>query len=419
MSAVAIGVVIAALALAQEPQKPAAQPDPEQQELLQALTDANSSSVDLIRVLEAFLKKHPQSAQRKEIERVLAKAAIESQDDRRTVLYGEKALAESPNDLPVTDRVAHSLLVLGGRDNAEKAIKYADAFEQMILKEPAPTQDAAHRQDERDRALGRALLYQSSARTALGDREDALRLAAKSFSTYPTAEAARAWSDTLGRLGRDEQAIERLADAFAIPDPRSTEADRAADRRRLGESYRKLHGSEDGLGDLSLAAYDRTAALLESRRVRLRQMDVNFGASDPMEFTLTGLDGTKLELAALKSKVVVLDFWATWCAPCLTQHPMYETVKQRFEDRPDVVFLAIDTDEDRQLVAPFLGEQNWNRTVYFEDGLQRLLQVTSIPTTLLFDKRGRVASRMNGFDPSTFVDQLTERIRGALAEPAP
>src|SRR5436305_3277568 len=71
--------------------------DPDQQELMQALTDANSSTVDLVRILEAFLEKHPQTAQRKEIEKVLAKSAIENKDDRRTVLYDERVLAATPD----------------------------------------------------------------------------------------------------------------------------------------------------------------------------------------------------------------------------------------------------------------------------------------------------------------------------------
>jgi hypothetical protein len=97
---------------------------------------------------------------------------------------------------------------------------------------------------------------------------------------------------------------------------------------------------------------------------------------------------------------------------------MYETVKQHFKDREDVVFLAIDTDEDRGSVEPFLDSQSWSHAVYFEDGLQRLMQVTSIPTTILLDRRGQVWSRMDGFLPDLFVSQLTERIQSALAEPA-
>jgi hypothetical protein len=82
-----------------------------------------------------------------------------------------------------------------------------------------------------------------------------------------------------------------------------------------------------------------------------------------------------------------------------------------------VVLLSIDTDEDHSIVAPFLEKQNWSKSrVYFEDGLQKLLQVGDIPTTIVFDKQGRMASRMNGFLPDRFVDQLTERIQSALTE---
>jgi thiol-disulfide isomerase/thioredoxin len=234
---------------------------------------------------------------------------------------------------------------------------------------------------------------------------------------YPSEEGAREWSEALTRLGRDGDALEHLADAFAVPDAHTTDADRAADRVRLGELYSKLHESEKGLGDLLLAAYDRTAALVEARRTRVLALDPNAAVTDPIAFTLTGLDGSKLPLAKLKGSVVVMDFWATWCKPCQTQHPMYEEVKQRFRGRSDVVFLAVDADEDHSVVSPFLDEQKWSRTsVYFEDGLSRLLEVSSIPTTILFDKQARVSSRMNGFVPDRFVDQLTQRILQALLE---
>ena len=112
--------------------------------------------------------------------------------------------------------------------------------------------------------------------------------------------------------------------------------------------------------------------------------------------------------------MVVLDFWATWCGPCRQQHPLYEEVKARFKDSPDLVFLAINTDEDRTLVKPFLDEQKWGQKVYFEDGLSNLLQVSSIPTTIIFGKKGEVVSRMPGFLPDRFVDMLSERIDEAL-----
>jgi thiol-disulfide isomerase/thioredoxin len=404
-----------------------AQAAAEQQELVNGLSDAGQSAVDIIRFLEAFLKKHPDASQRKDLDNVLARAAIESRDDRRTVLYGKRALLNAPDDVLLLDFVTRALLTLATspasseesrRENAAASLPYSTALATRIAQEPTPGgRDAARKQDDRERALARAFLYQARAKTMLGDNAVAEPLAAKAFATYPSEEAARVWSEALDGLDRAEESLARLADAFAIPDAHAADADHAADRKRLGEHYRKLHGSEQGLGDAILAAYDRTAALLEERRVRLLALDPNAGETEAMRFTLTGLDGKKLTLASLKGSVVILDFWATWCQPCRLQHPLYEQVKQRFKDRTDVVFLAIDTDEDRSLVAPFLDEIKWTRNaVYFDDGLQRLLQVTSIPTTIMFDKQGHVASRMTGFLPEKFVDQLSERIKSALEE---
>lgn len=389
----------------------------ENKALMDALSDANNSAPDIIRDIEAFLKKYPASVQRSELVRVLARAAIDAKDDRRTALYGEKALESSPDDMLLLDRVARSLLALGGADNARASLKYSRAFAEKIEKAGAASGgDAAHRQEDRERGEARALLYQSRAETALGDAQEAERLAARAYSIYPNEESAREWAAALEALGRTRDAVTRYAEAFTIPDPHATDADRAADRRRLGELYRKLHHHEKGLGDEILAAYDRTAAVTDARRAKLAALDPNFAATDPMQFRLSGLDGSELTLASLKGNVVIADFWATWCVPCRTQHPLYEQVKQRFKDRNDVIFLSIDTDEDHNIVGSFLDQNQWSKKIYFEDGLQRLLQVTSIPTTILFDKEGHVASRMNGFLPDKFADQLTARIRTALGE---
>jgi thioredoxin-related protein len=65
-------------------------------------------------------------------------------------------------------------------------------------------------------------------------------------------------------------------------------------------------------------------------------------------------------------------------------------------------------------VEPFLQDLNWSKKVYFEDGLSRTLEISSIPTTIIVDRRGEVFSRLNGFVPDRFVDMLTERIEEAL-----
>jgi thiol-disulfide isomerase/thioredoxin len=413
-------LLMVTMGCAQTPPPDTSQPNPnqQQQDLQQAVSEAGNSSIDLTRSLEAFLKKYPDATQMKEIERALAKAAIDNKDDRRTIFYGERVLASTPDDMLVLDRVSRAELTLGGKENSEKALAHARRFQEIVEKLPeASGQGSAKMREERDRGIARALLYQSRAESALGDFNAASKFAAQSFVKYPCEESAREWGSALASLGFDEQAVQHFADAFMIPDIRAQDSDRAQDRKRLGEIYRKAHGSEKGLGESLLEAYDRTSALVEERRNRLSALDPNANVTDPMGFTISGLDGQRLKLGSLKGKVVILDFWATWCNPCRIQHPMYDQVQARFSSRSDVVLLSIDTDEDHSIVAPFLEKQNWSKSrVYFEDGLQKLLQVGDIPTTIVFDKQGRVASRMNGFLPDRFVEQLSERIQSALTE---
>ena len=91
-----------------------------------------------------------------------------------------------------------------------------------------------------------------------------------------------------------------------------------------------------------------------------------------------------------------------------------QLVPQDLIDSGDLVFLSIDTDEDRSLVKPFVQSEHWTQKIYFDDGLQNLLRVASIPTTIVFDKKGEIVSRMNGFLPDRFVDMLSDRIDEAL-----
>lgn len=402
------------------PQNKAAQParDEEEQELSQALREAGNSPVDFIRALEQHLAKFRDSPRRHEIERALVKSAIDAKDDKRIVEYGERVLAREPDDLQILDKTIRALLLTADKETSARALKYAKHYEDLLratrLQNPPGHLSQAKWHEEVDKGLGHTIACEARASGNLGKIDDAIALARRAYETYPSAEAARETGHWLAESGKEELAIGYYADAFAIPDSRNADADRAKDRAKLGEIYRKVHGSEKGLGDLVLEAYDRTSGLLAARRLRLREDDPNAQATSLLDFTLSGVDGNKLRIASLKGKAVVFDFWATWCVPCRAQHPLYERVMQRFRNSPDVVFLFINTDEEHEGVAPFLKANHWDQPVYFEDGLSRVLSINSIPTTIVMNRRGEVISRMNGFLPERFVDMLTERIRDAL-----
>jgi thiol-disulfide isomerase/thioredoxin len=406
-------------------------PDPElqeQYELAQAVNDAGTSSVDQIRALEAHLKKFPATKQRAAIEQNLSKASIDANDDARIILYGEKLLqtaaaAKIKDDLTLLDRVIRALLESSDRANdheqARKALGYAKRYEAdvaaMRAQNPPGHLTPGQWSDEVDRALARALALEARA-TGDGDElESAAKIARKSWDTWPTGEGAREVAFWEKKLEHDKDAIEFYANAFTLEDTRTTETDRTQDRKRLGELYSRLNGSEKGLGEVILEAYDRTSALLNDRRASLKARDPNAVAVNPADFVLPPVVGAvaPLAISSLRGKTVVMDFWATWCAPCRAQQPIIEEVKKRFEASQDVIFVAVDADDDLSLVAPFIKEQGWKNAGYFEAGLAQKMSITSIPTVVVFDPAGGIYSRINGFAPDRFEQTLIQRIEEA------
>jgi thiol-disulfide isomerase/thioredoxin len=398
----------------------------EQQSLQRALGEAGNSPSEFMLAIENHLKRYPNSPRRVDLERALVKTAMDSSDDARLIEYGERVLSRDPDNLQLLEHLTTALLHQGGKPDAERALEHARHLADLIQAtyqndkfEPGGGPDEVKRKDDFDRGRARALLLEARAHGLMGDHNEATQAAESSYKVFPSVEAAREAARWLKAGGKDQEAIEYLADAFTIGGLHSAEVDGVSDRAELGALYRKLHGSETGLGDLILKAYDTTSWELAARREEFRRFDPNSQFKDPIQFTLSGLEGDKLQLSSLLGKVVVIDFWATWCGPCRQQHPLYEQVKAKFKDSGDVVFLAVDTDEDHSLVKPFLSQVKWSPKVYFEDGLQSLLKVSSIPTTIVLGKNGQVFTRMVGYLPDRFVDMLSERVNQALHPGAP
>ena len=403
-------------------QPPATVPDKEQLELSTAVNDAGPSSIDFIRALERHLEKYPQSPQRTAIEKAIVKAAVESNDKPRIILYGEKILNADPknDDLPLIDRVVRTLLDSDDVEPAKRALPLAKRYEAEV--EAMSTRAAEGHMTEGQwaeevaKGRSRAQVLEARATGNIGNLEEAVKIAQKAWAASPNSEAARETARWLAKAGRDAEAIEAYANAFTLDDGRSTESDRARDRVHLHELFLKMKGSEAGLGEAVMQAYDRMATLKKDRLAKLKAKDPNVGATEPGEFTIPNIDGSgNLSIASLKGKAVVMDFWATWCGPCRAQHPMIEDVKKRFTDADNVVFLSIDADDDHSPVPAFVEEMKWNHKVYYDGGMGSALKITSIPTILILDPAGKVSSRMTGFVPERCEDLLAQRIQEARA----
>jgi peroxiredoxin len=119
-------------------------------------------------------------------------------------------------------------------------------------------------------------------------------------------------------------------------------------------------------------------------------------------FTLTDVRGGKVDLSGFRGRVVVLEFWATWCPPCRESIPELNALYDKYKDK-GVAVLAISVDKgDGALstVNSFMKENAVRYPVLMDDGkTNRSYGVTSIPALFLIDKEGRVVKRIAGFMP--------------------
>ena len=111
------------------------------------------------------------------------------------------------------------------------------------------------------------------------------------------------------------------------------------------------------------------------------------------DFTLEDLSGTKWTLKDLGGKVVVVNFWATWCPPCRKEMPDLETLYRRFKDQ-GLVVLAI-SDEDAGKVRPFVAQQKVSYPILLDPGrkVNQLFEVEGIPKSFVYDRSGKLVAQ--------------------------
>jgi thiol-disulfide isomerase/thioredoxin len=131
------------------------------------------------------------------------------------------------------------------------------------------------------------------------------------------------------------------------------------------------------------------------------------------------LDGKEATMDAFAGKVVVLNLWATWCAPCREEMPSLDRLQARFADQ-DVVVLALSVDRaGSERVREFLDEVGVQHLHVYRDpkaAATRVLKVPGLPATLLVDRQGREAGRVLGI--AQWDGPAAVAVERLLAEPA-
>jgi thiol-disulfide isomerase/thioredoxin len=398
------------------PKQPApAKPLTETEELQQAIDHAGNDRASLVHNLEEFLKDYPESRQRPQIYRALVEASLQLRDSTRATDYAERLVAISPEDMSMT-LLAIQLLERNGDEAAlRRALNYStrvlDFVNRSSDSEKSPKVSKEQWDAEQKRDKVNILVLRGRLAFKLHDNAAAEKDFRASMALSPSAAAAEKLGE-IAELNKDlSGAIREYATAFALADASSAAASRREIRQKLGNVWRLAHGSDQGLGDYILHAYDEAVASAEAPKPKR-----NAGAKEPFDFTLRmAQDGSPYSLANQRGKIVVLNFWATWCGPCREMEPHFERVAAQFQGVADIVFLTADCDEDETLVPPYLQEVKPRTTAVFADGLDILLSVHSFPTIVILDRQGKIAYRAEGFNPDDVETELSNAVRHSLA----
>jgi len=125
-------------------------------------------------------------------------------------------------------------------------------------------------------------------------------------------------------------------------------------------------------------------------------------------FALFDLDGQPVDLAELRGQPVMINFWATWCQPCIVEHPALQAAARRYEGRAH--FIGIVYQDDAALIRSFIASRGgWGRTLLDPDGETAIaFGVYGAPETFFIDADGTVVRKVTGAMGIDFVSGIIE-----------
>lgn len=193
----------------------------------------------------------------------------------------------------------------------------------------------------------------------------------------------------------------------------------------LYQSYREMRKA-DGKDSASIEK-DLAALRVNARRMASTKLAKDMLNQTGIAGTFTTPEGAPVNIGDWKGKVVLIDYWATWCGPCRSSFPAVQKLYERYRSNPNVVFAVVNVwerDKDRQKIVKDFLSKNTDLTfpVYLDatDAVVGKFGVTGIPTKFYLGKDGRIQFKEVGYLPEEqFLEEATNKIEALLDQELP
>ena len=204
-----------------------------------------------------------------------------------------------------------------------------------------------------------------------------------------------ALGDIYREIGKYDEAIKALRKAIELAPPM-----KATFQSRLAVVYARA-------GKPELAEKMRTDSIPEAARI----------GKDAIDFNLQDMSGKRVRLSDFKGKTILLDFWATWCGPCVAEIPTLEALCRKYKDR-GLVVIGMNTESDHAKVKDFIKDRISYIVLLNAEGKSKEYGVEGLPTKIYIDAEGKIRYRDLGFNPGN-GNETEDKIQKLLMETQP